>query len=563
MTSTIDPEPAVGSYASSICDIIASHHRLRYQATRQIGEPASFRDAHAPAENLECTCTGTDGDEDQYDCECGCGNTRRPRYTARTQYGATNEWQSDLSPALSGWARANQPHAEAVTNDIHAPPTSANERAPLLHCPPKAAPRRRASSASLKPARPPGRSTFRQTLFNACALLLGVGMLSEPLAFACAGWVGGTLLVIFYGFVTCYTAKFLARIAVADPSVRSYADIGRRAFGPRATPFISTLFFLEILTSSVVIETLFADSLHAVLPALSATSYKLLSLVFMIPAAFLPLWALSYTSLTGILSTIALLLVILIDGLVCAEAPGSLRDPAPTHLLPRSGPDLGLAFGLFMAGFSAHAAMPSVVADMAEPHRFEEAMNYAFGFGSVFYALIGAAGYLMFGDGVHEEISQNLLGVPEYSAALNKAVLWMLVFATFSKFPLSLRSVNIMLEGFLGLEDAHSECLTDAEHRYTPDSKSVPAPAHPLRRRMLLFAERTMSVVLAVGTSIALPDFGATMAILGACTTTVLCVLGPLAAMRVLEGPRARDVVLFALVVPMAVWGTIVAVMAE
>ncbi|KAI0033110.1 transmembrane amino acid transporter protein-domain-containing protein [Vararia minispora EC-137] len=411
--------------------------------------------------------------------------------------------------------------------------------------------------------RPPGKSSFKQTLFNACALLLGVGMLSEPLAFACAGWVGGTLLVAFYGFVTCYTAKFLARVVVADPSVRSYADIGRKAFGPRATPIVSALFFLEIFTFSVVVETLYADSLHAVLPTLSATSYKLLSLAFMIPAAFLPLWALSYTSLTGILSTVALLAVILVDGLARVDAPGSLHDPALTRLLPRSGQDLGLAIGLFMAGFCAHAAMPSVVADMAEPHRFEEAMDYSFGFATVFYALIGAAGYLMFGDGVHEEISQNLLGVPGYSATLNKAVLWMLVLAALTKFPLALRPANLMIESFLGLDDVHPVCLADAEHQYNPDSKSARTLAHAPHRRTLLIAERATFVALAVGTSVAFPGFGATMAILGACTTSVLCVLGPLAAKRVLEGPRKRDVVIFALALPMAIWGTAVAVMAE
>ena len=42
-------------------------------------------------------------------------------------------------------------------------------------------------------------------LFNATALLLGIGMLSEPLAFSYAGWICGTLLIVFYGCITCYT----------------------------------------------------------------------------------------------------------------------------------------------------------------------------------------------------------------------------------------------------------------------------------------------------------------------------------------------------------------------
>jgi hypothetical protein len=46
---------------------------------------------------------------------------------------------------------------------------------------------------------------MRLQLFNAIAVLMGVGMLSEPLAFARAGWIGGTSLLILYGLLTCYT----------------------------------------------------------------------------------------------------------------------------------------------------------------------------------------------------------------------------------------------------------------------------------------------------------------------------------------------------------------------
>jgi len=39
-------------------------------------------------------------------------------------------------------------------------------------------------------------------------MLLGIGMMSEPLAFAYAGWGCGTLLLILYAFLTCYTWVF-------------------------------------------------------------------------------------------------------------------------------------------------------------------------------------------------------------------------------------------------------------------------------------------------------------------------------------------------------------------
>jgi hypothetical protein len=42
-------------------------------------------------------------------------------------------------------------------------------------------------------------------LFNCIAILVGIGMLSEPLAFSYAGWVGGTVLLVMYAAVGCYT----------------------------------------------------------------------------------------------------------------------------------------------------------------------------------------------------------------------------------------------------------------------------------------------------------------------------------------------------------------------
>ena len=40
-------------------------------------------------------------------------------------------------------------------------------------------------------------------------------------------------------------AKFLATVVVSEPSIRSYADIGRHAFGARSMPFVNFLFCFE------------------------------------------------------------------------------------------------------------------------------------------------------------------------------------------------------------------------------------------------------------------------------------------------------------------------------
>lgn len=42
-------------------------------------------------------------------------------------------------------------------------------------------------------------------LFNAVAVLVGIGILSLPLAFAYAGWIGGTIMLLGFGYLTCHT----------------------------------------------------------------------------------------------------------------------------------------------------------------------------------------------------------------------------------------------------------------------------------------------------------------------------------------------------------------------
>ncbi|KAA1468661.1 hypothetical protein DENSPDRAFT_857446 [Dentipellis sp. KUC8613] len=414
---------------------------------------------------------------------------------------------------------------------------------------------RRTSTASAAPPPLVGRSTFGQTLFNSIAIMLGIGILSEPLAFAYAGWGFGTLLIVFYGFLTCYTAKALARVVLADHRVLSYADIGRKAFGPKFTPLIAVMFCIELFGFSVVLVTLYADSLHVVLPAWSSDAYKILGIFILVPTVFLPLSVLSYASMLGIVSTMFLVAVIIIDGFSKPDAPGSLRSPAETNFGLEGMEKLGMAFGLFMAGFGGHAVIPSLARDMIDPSQFDLAMNWAFGFATFIYALIGAAGYIMFGNNVSDEISKDLLGVPSYSPALNGLALWMLV----------ITPLNITFEALLGLSNTPSHSHEgEVNHKSTAASpSSLSHKSHTITRRLLLGVERIAIVLLAVGVSILVPDFSSMMAILGSFSTFIICVIGPLCAKIVLEKRCGMlDTVLLGAGIIMAVWGTATAVLA-
>ncbi len=66
----------------------------------------------------------------------------------------------------------------------------------------------------------------------------------------------------------------------------------------------------------------------------------------------MPLSWLSYASIIGILSTLLIVAVIFIDGFSTSESPGSLWRPADTSFSYGNLGELGVSFGLFMAGVS-------------------------------------------------------------------------------------------------------------------------------------------------------------------------------------------------------------------
>lgn len=135
----------------------------------------------------------------------------------------------------------------------------------------------------------------------------------------------------------------------------------------------------------MALVTLYADSLHSVMPEYSADTYKLVGLLMyvpsassyayvaphsvicssLIPTALMPLSLLSYASILGIVSTLYLVLVMFIDGFSKPEGVGSLWTPAETSLSFSSLGHLGLSFGLFMAGVSCFLldSMSEIVAE--------------------------------------------------------------------------------------------------------------------------------------------------------------------------------------------------------
>ncbi|KAH9857857.1 transmembrane amino acid transporter protein-domain-containing protein [Lenzites betulinus] len=488
----------------------------------------------------------------------------RARSTGEDALLANIQWDEDLTPGPSTAERTFDFATPTIPSPRYprtpayedVPTPRAAERTPLLvkqpaplglpvpaqsvrEGPQYAAIQRRVSRVSVRSKAEPkvqhlGQSTFAQTLLNAVAVLFGIGMLSEPLAFSYAGWIGGSFIIISYGYISCYTAKILARIVLSDPHIRSYADIGRKAFGARSSPFISAIFGLELFTVCVALVTLYADSLYAVIPHYSPNTYKIIGLVILIPAVLMPLSVLSYASIAGIFSLVAIIGIILFDGFTKFDSPGSLWKPADMSLGIDNYRELGVAFGLFMAGFSGHAVIPTLARDMIDPSRFDEMINWAFAIATGIYAVLGVAGYMMFGNSVSDEFSQDLMK-HNVHPSLNTVALWGLVITPLSKFALAARPLNVTLEVLLGIDT--SGIAAASEHGTTLPNAGAPLRTSPRAVKSALIAlERAALTAAAVAVSIVVPEFAAVMAVLGSTFSFVLCVIGPVLAKIALSG---------------------------
>lgn len=262
-----------------------------------------------------------------------------------------------------------------------------------------------------------GQSTLPQTIFNSVNVLIGVGLLALPLALKYSGWVFGLIFFVFAAITTQYTAKLLAKCLDVDNSLITFADLAYVSFGSKARVATSILFSLELIATCVALVVLFADSLDALIPGWGVTEWKCVCGIVLIPLSFMPLRLLSFTSVLGILSCFGIVLAVVVDGLLKPTQPGSLREPATTYLFPANWGTLPLSFGLLMSPWGGHSVFPNIYRDMRHPYKYRRGVNITYAFTALLDLFMAVVGLMMFGDGVRDEITSNILrtdGYPEW-----------------------------------------------------------------------------------------------------------------------------------------------------
>ncbi|KAK3676504.1 hypothetical protein LTR78_003780 [Recurvomyces mirabilis] len=362
-----------------------------------------------------------------------------------------------------------------------------------------------------------GQSTLPQTIFNSVNVLIGIGLLALPLAVKMSGWIPGLIFFAFAGASTCYTAKLLAKCADVDTSLITFADLAFVSFGPWARVGTSILFVLELIGANVALVVLFADSLDALIPGWGNTEWKVVCGILLTPLGFVPLRLLSFTSILGILSCFGIVIAILVDGLIKPTSPGSLRQPAQTHLFPANWMTLPVAFGILMSPWGGHSVFPNIYRDMRHPYRYRRGVNVTYSFVFTLDLFMAVIGLIMYGDGVKDEITRNVLTTEGYPTWIGVFIVVCVAIIPLTKVPLNARPIVSTLELFMGLDA-----------RAMSDSAALTGLSGWTRGILKIVIRITCTIIFVV-LAIAIPEFDTIMSLLGSVACFTICIILPCA----------------------------------
>ncbi|RDW70184.1 transmembrane amino acid transporter-2 [Coleophoma crateriformis] len=402
---------------------------------------------------------------------------------------------------------------------------------------------------------PVGQSTLYQTIFNSTNVLIGVGLLSLPVGLKYAGWVCGISFLFLSAVVTGYTATLLSKCMDLDPSLITFADLAFVSFGQKARIAVSLLFSVELLAACVALVVLFGDTLNGLIPSVSVNEWKVLCGLLLIPLNFLPLRLLSITSILGIVSTLSIVIIIFIDGFSKPHSPGSLIEPATTYLFPSNWLTLPLSFGLLMSPWGGHGVFPNIYRDMRHPHKYGKAVKTTFTFTYILDCATAVAGILMFGDGVMDEITANIIGTSGYSTALTGFMCVFIAIIPLTKVPLNARPIVSTIEHFAGLS---TQTISDSPALTGLSSYT---------RGILKITIKVIVIIMFVIVSILFPAFDSIMAFMGSTLCFTICVILPISFHMKLFwaeiglAERALNVFLLVVCSIMAVIGTVFAIL--
>ena len=378
------------------------------------------------------------------------------------------------------------------------------------------------------------KATFFQCVFNMSNTLMGIGLLSLPFAISSAGWVAGTIVLVFFTAVTWWTCLLIGRTLNGDPRPTHFFDdspfdaklapgscqearmrapmtslpqMATESFGAAGNIVLSLVLYFELFSSLCIFLVTIGDHLYAVYPSITRSMHMInVSVVLAIPTALLRTpRLLSYMSAVGTFATVAVVLSVFASAILEGDISQELvkTEDGAHSLWITSG--IPLSIGLVAFCYGGHAIVPSFYNSMERPQDFEKMLSCSYLIVLMCYIMVGVSGYYMFGSAVADQITISLeQNGPSSGMNAMTGLTWLIVLTAFSKstlfiFPLS-----------LGVEEIIAPHL--------PNDTAMAATSCIIKMVMIL---------LALLVAMFVPSFGFICALVGLICTMIVSVIFP------------------------------------
>nr|XP_043618273.1 amino acid transporter AVT1I-like [Erigeron canadensis] len=333
-----------------------------------------------------------------------------------------------------------------------------------------------------------GTASFISTCFNCLNALSGVGILSIPYALASGGWLSLILLFVIAGS-TFYTGLLIKRCMHLDSTIRSYTDLGDRAFGKTGRMIVSVAMNVELYLVAAGFMILEGDNLSNLFPNMdfdiygthigAKSGFVVLFAIIVLPTSWLnSMSLLSYISASGVLAS-----VVILCSIFWAGAFDGIGFQVTGKAVNWNG--IPSAISLYAFCYCAHPVFPTLYTSMRNKRQFSKVMIVCFAFCTFTYTLMAVIGYLMFGSDVQSQITLNL---PTNNIS-SKVAIWTTLVTPIAKYALMLTPVVNTIEAWF---------LPSCNHR----SRS--------------FLIRTILMISTVIIALSVPFFGYLMSLVGA-----------------------------------------------
>ncbi|GLT36181.1 hypothetical protein SLA2020_105750 [Shorea laevis] len=249
------------------------------------------------------------------------------------------------------------------------------------------------------------------TCFHGLNALSGVGILSIPYALASGGWLS-LILLFLIASASFYSALLIKRCMEADSVIRTYPDIGERAFGSKGRLVASVFMYIELYFVATGFLILEGDNLQKLLPNVEfdiagltiggKQGFIIIVALIILPSVWLDnLSLLSYISASGVIAS-----AIILGSIIWTGAFDGIGFHHKGTLLNLSG--IPTAVSLYAFCYCAHPVFPTLYNSMKKKHQFSNVMLLCFILCTLCYASMAICGYLMFGSNIKSQITLDL-----------------------------------------------------------------------------------------------------------------------------------------------------------